>query len=167
MAATHPVDRLPPEARFALRAVAAGASPDEAGALLRLDGPTVRKHLRSALRGLDAAVPIASDGDAALLAALAPVLAAARETPSRAPSKGCPAAEVAAALAAQRLDGPLLLAEVEHTADCPSCLARLLALRRAGPSPAEAAPPAARSPWPVVLGAAVGLAAAAWYLFGG
>lgn len=166
MSATHPVDQLPPEARFALRGVAAGATPDEAGALMRIDGATVRRHLRSALRGLEAAVPLATDGDAALLAALTPVLAAVREAPSRAPSKGCPSPDVAAALATQRLDGPLLLAEIEHAADCPACLTRLLALHRAGPTPADASPPRTTSPWPVVIGVAVGLAAAAWYLLG-
>lgn len=161
------MDHLPPEARFALRAIAAGATPDEAGALMRLDGPTVRRHLRSALRGIEAAVPLAADGDAALVAALSPVLAAVRETPTRTPSKGCPSADVAAALAGQRLDGPLLLAEIEHAADCPACLTRLVALHRAGPVPADAPPTAERSPWPVVIGVAAGLAAAAWYLFGG
>ncbi len=166
MSAAHPVDHLPPESRFALRAIAGGATPDEAGALMRLDGPTVRRHLRAALRGIDAAVPLGSDGDDALLAALAPVLAAVREPPSRAPSTRCPSPDVASALATLRLDGPLLLAEIEHAADCPACLTRLLALHRAGPAPAAEAAPATSSPWPVVIGTAVGVAAAAWYLLG-
>jgi hypothetical protein len=164
MPGTRPVDQLPPEVRFALRAIAAGAAADEAGALMRLDGPTVRRHLRSALRDLSAAVPLATDGDAALLAALAPVLAAVREPPSRAPSKRCPDADVAAALATLRLDGPLLLAEIEHAADCPACLARLIALHRAGPTAADVPASATTSPWSVVIGVAVGVAAAAWYL---
>jgi hypothetical protein len=135
---------------------------DDTGALLRLDGTTVRKHLRTAARGTGGSAPPPSEGDAALLAALGPALSAAKEPPSRPASTRCPEPDVVAALAASQLDGPLLLAEIDHAADCPSCLARLVALRRAG-----AAPPAAveaRSPWPVVLGAAVGLAAAAWYL---
>ena len=164
MAEPSAVDRLPPEARFALRVVAAGVSIDDAGALLRLDGLTVRKHLRNAARGLGGTTPPPSEGDAALLAALAPALAAAREPPTRPSSKHCPAADVAAALAAGVLDGPLLLAEIDHVADCPACLARLVALRRAGAAPA--AQDAARSPWPVVIGVAVGLGAALWYLVG-
>ena len=162
MPGAETVDLLPPEARFALRAVAAGVSIDEAGALMRLDAATVRKHLRTAARGLGAHAPPPSEGDAALLAALAPALAAAREPPSRPSSKRCPEADVAAALAFSQLDGPLMLAEIDHAADCPSCLVRLVALRRAGAQPA--APEAARSPWPVVIGVAVGLGAAVWYL---
>src|SRR5262249_37759310 len=139
---------------------------DEAGQVLRLDGATVRKHLRTAARELGAAAPPPSEGDAALLSALAPALAAAREPPSRPSSKSCPDADVAAALAAAPLHGPLRRAGIDHAADCPSCLARLVALRRGGsPAPADQEP-AARSPWPVVIGALTGLAAAVWYLYG-
>jgi hypothetical protein len=166
MAASNPVDLLPPEARFALRAVAAGLAIDEAGSVLRLDGPTVRKHLRSAGRGLDVATPPPSEGDAALLAALAPALAAGREAPVRPPSMPCPAPDVAAALAAGQLDGPLMLPEAEHAADCAACLARLVAGRKAGIQPAAVVAAGRRaSRWPLVVGVAVGLAAAAWWLF--
>src|SRR5437867_2333689 len=105
MSGPHPVDTLPPEARFALRAVAAGLPIDDAGAVLRLDAATVRKHLRTAVRELGGAAPPPSEGDAALIAALAPALAAARETSSRAPSTRCPEPDVLAALATSRLDG--------------------------------------------------------------
>ena len=159
------MDQLPPEARFALRAVAAGFTIDDAGAILRLDGPTVRKHLRTAGRGLGVATPPPSEADAALLAALAPALAEAKKPPSRLSSKRCPGPDVAAALAAAQLDGPLMLAEIDHAADCPRCLTQLVALRRAGARPAD--PAAARKPvWPVLLGTAIGLGAAGWYLFG-
>jgi hypothetical protein len=166
MAEATAVDRLPPEARFALRVVAAGLSIDDAGALLRLDGPTIRKHLRNAARGLGGTTPPPSEGDAALLAALAPALAAGREPPARAPSKPCPADDVADALATCGLDGPLMLAEAEHAADCPTCLARLVATRKSGAKAAPVAPAAApRSPWPLVVGVLVGIGAALWYLF--
>jgi hypothetical protein len=167
MAEASAVDRLPPEARFALRVVAAGIPIDDAGALLRLDGATVRKHLRNAARGLGGTTPPPSEGDAALLAALAPALAAGREPPSKAPAKPCPDDDVADALATFGLDGPLMLAEAEHAADCPKCLARLVAMRKSGATAASvAAPPAARpSPWPLVVGVAVGVALALWYLF--
>jgi hypothetical protein len=167
MAAPNPVDVLPPEARFALRAVAAGLPIDEAGVVLRLDGDTVRKHLRTAARKLGGSAPPPSEGDAGLLAALVPALEAARLTPVRAPSTPCPATEVADALAAGALDGPLMLAEAEHAADCAACLVRLVAARKAGVS----APPAARvavrpmaALWPLVVAGAAGLALAAWFL---
>jgi hypothetical protein len=162
MTGSEPFDRLPPETRFSLRAVAAGIPLQEASELLRLDAPTMRKRLRTAARRFGASPPPPEEGDAALLAALEPALAAAREPPSRPSSKRCPEDDVAAALAASMLDGPLLLAEIDHAADCPSCLARLVALRRSGAQPAALA--AARSPWPVVIGVAVGLCAVVWYL---
>jgi hypothetical protein len=160
-----PVDLLPPEARFALRAVAAGVSIDAAGELLRVDGATVRKHLRTAARGVGASAPPPSEGDPALLTALAPAVLAAREPPVRAPSTACPDDDVVAALAGGRLDGPLLLAEIEHAADCPACLTKLVAARASNAPPAAVASPPRRSPWPAVLGAALGLAAACWWLF--
>jgi hypothetical protein len=165
MSETSPVDRLPPESRFALRVVAAGVPIDEAGALLRVDGATVRKHLRTAVRRLGGSV-VGPAGDwSALEAALEPALVVAREPPVRKPATSCPTPDVLEALATFGLDGPLMLAEIEHAADCPSCLARLVALRKAGAAPPPAAPPAAPpSRWPVVVGALVGLAAAAWYL---
>jgi len=166
MADSSPVDRLPPEARFALRVVAAGVSIDEAGALLRLDGATVRKHLRSAARGLGGLTPPPYAGDAALLATLEPALAAAREPPVRKPGTACPTPDVLDAFATFVLDGPLMLAEAEHVADCPTCLARVVALRKAGATAASvAAPPAARrSPWPLVVGVVVAIVAAFLYL---
>jgi hypothetical protein len=162
MAGPKTVDQLPPETRFALRALARGMPLPEAAGLMRIDAPTMRKRLRMAARRFGASPPVPEEGDAALVAALAPAVAAAREPPTRTPSKKCPGADVAAALAASLLDGPLLLAEIDHAADCPACLARLVALRRGGaPQPASAPP---RPMWPVVLGVAIGLAAAAWYL---
>ncbi len=164
MAESSPVDRLPPESRFALRAVAAGLSIDEAGALLRLDVDTTRKHLRTAVRRLGGSVVTPAGGWEALDAALAVYLPAGRDPPLRKPATPCPEAGVAAALAAIELDGPLLLAEAEHAADCPACLARLVAARKAGVQPTVATPETKRSPWPVVVGVVVGLAAAAWWL---
>jgi hypothetical protein len=162
MAGPETVDRLPPETRFALRALAAGLPLKDAAELMRLDAPTMRKRLRTAARRFGASPPPPDEGDAALLAALAPALAAAGEPATKPSSKHCPAPDVAAALAAGQLDGPLMLAEIDHAADCPACLSRLVALRRAGvqPAPREAA----RSPWPIVIGAAAGLGAAVWYL---
>jgi hypothetical protein len=149
-----------------LRVVAAGVSIDEAGALLRLDGTTVRKHLRNGARGLGGTTPPPSEGDAALLAALAPALAAAREPPVRKPGTACPTSDVLDAFATFVLDGPLMLAEAEHAADCPTCLARVVAMRKSGATAASvAAPPSARrSPWPLVVGVVVGIGAALWYL---
>ena len=166
MSAPHSVDELPPEARFALRATAEGLPIDDAAAVMRLDGPTARKHLRTAVRSLGGAAPPPSEGDAALLAAAAPLFAAAREGLHRAPAKPCPDADVAAALAAGALDGPLMLAEMEHAADCAACLARLLSMRAQGAPPAPAAPPAGRrSRLPLVVAAVAVLAAlAGWIL---
>jgi hypothetical protein len=164
MAAPHSVDELPPEARFALRATAAGLPIDDAAAVMRLDGPTARKHLRTAVRSLGAAAPLPSEGDAALLAAAEPLFAVARQAPHRVPAKPCPAADVATELAAGRLDGPLMLAEMEHTADCPACLARLVASRAGGVAPAAAALPASRPIWPALLVVAIAIAAAAWWM---
>jgi hypothetical protein len=165
MSVPHSVDELPPEARFALRATAAGLPIDGAAAVMRLDGPTARKHLRTAVRSLGAAPPSPSEGDAALLAAAAPLFVAAREAPHRAPGKPCPAEDVATELAAGRLDGPLMLAEMEHAADCPACLARLVAMRAQGISPAAPPAPAASRPlWPALFVVAVAIAVAAWMI---
>jgi len=166
MAESTLVDRLPPESRFALRAVASGLSVDEAAAVLRVDGDTARKHLRTAVRRLGGSVVAPAGGWEALDAALTPHLAAGREPPVKKPATPCPTPDVADALAASRLDGPLMLAEIEHAADCPACLARLVATRKSGVEPAAdvASTAKRKSPWPVVVGVAVGLAAAAWYL---
>lgn len=163
MAQSFGLRDLPPESRFAAAAIAAGASLEEAAALLRLEPDTTRNHLRRALRVAGVAVPDRAAGDAALAAAVSAAYAQADAAP-RPPSRGCPGPDVAAALASGSLDGPLLLAEVEHAADCASCLQRLLALRRAPPSPAAAATPPSRA-LPALLGALVGLAAAVVYLF--
>jgi hypothetical protein len=165
MAGPHSVDELAPEARFALRAAAAGLPIDDAAAVMRLDGATARKHLRTAVRALGTAAPPPSEGDAALLAAAAPLFPAARAAPNRAPAKPCPAADVAAALAAGALDGPLMLAEMEHAADCPACLARLVALRARGAPPAAAPPrPARRVHLPALLAVTAVIAALAWWI---
>ena len=165
MSAPHSVDELPPEARFALRATAAGLPIDDAAAVMRLDGPTARKHLRTAVRSLGGAAPPPSEGDAPLLAAAEPLFAAAREGLHRAPPKPCPAEDVAAALAAGALDGPLMLAEMEHAADCPACLARLVALRAQGAQPAAAPPrPARRVHLPALLAVTAVVAALAWWI---
>src|SRR5262245_30996634 len=159
------VDELAPEARFALRATAAGLPIDDAAAVMRLDGATARKHLRTAVRALGASAPPPSEGDAALLAAATPLFAAARAAPHRKPATPCPAEDVATELAAGRLDGPLMLAEMEHTADCPPCLARLVAARAKGTPPAAApAPVASRPLWPALLVVALVIAAAAWWM---
>jgi hypothetical protein len=164
MAGPPSPDELPPEARFALRATAAGLPIDDAAAVMRLDGPTARKHLRTAVRSLGAAAPPPSEGDAALLAAAEALFPAARAAPHRTPAKPCPAEDVAAALAAGRLDGPLMLAEMEHAADCPACLARLVALRAQGEQPAPRRPAARAALWPIVLVAGAALAAVAWWV---
>lgn len=158
-------DELAPEARFVLRAAAAGLPIDDAAAVMRLDGSTARKHLRTAIRSLGASAPPPSEGDAALLAAATPLFPAARAAPHRAPAKPCPAEDVAAALAAGRLDGPLMLAEMEHAADCPACLARLVARRAQGPTAEESPPPAAsRRVWPVLLAVALAAVLVWWML---
>lgn len=164
------LDRLPPESRFAVRAAAAGLGFDEAAEILRIDGPTLRKHVRTAVRETGGDAPPPSSGDDALRAALEPARRAAAERPSRRPSTPCPSAEIASDLAHGRLDGPLVLATAEHAADCPSCMTALVAARRAGPPTAPppgapAAPGARGIDLPLVLGAAAGLAAAAWYLW--
>jgi hypothetical protein len=163
MAQPHGVDDLPPESRFAFRCMASGAGLDEAAALLRMETDVARNHLRRALRVAGVAVPDRSLGDAALAAAMAAAYPAETTATQRVPGRGCPGDDVAAALATGVLDGPLLLAEIEHAADCPACLERLLALRRA-PVPAPP-PPAPGRLWPALLGAALGVAAAVVYLF--
>jgi hypothetical protein len=158
------VDELPPEARFALRATAAGLPIDDAATVMRLDGATARKHLRTAVRALGASAPPPSEGDAALLAAAGPLFHSARAGMHRAPAKPCPDEDVAAALAGGLLDGPLMLAEIEHAADCTACLARLVAQRGRGvPAAATRPPPRSRPIWPVLVAAAI-VTAVAWWL---
>src|SRR6185436_5806653 len=101
-----------------------------------------------------------SAGDDALRAALGPALALAAAPPGRVPGTACPSPEIAGDLALGRLDGPLMLAEAEHVADCAACMARVVTDRRAGPgaSPAASAPPPARGiDLPLVIGIALGV----------
>lgn len=170
MDAARPVRRGHPAAAR----TAAGLTWDEAAALLHVDGPTIRKHLWTAVRMTGGIPPVRAAGDAVLAEALARVLAIAATPPARAPGTACPSPEVAAALAAGALDGPLLLAEAEHAADCRTCLGALVAARRApGAAPVRpggetdpvAAPPPRRGvDWVVVAGAAAGLAAFVLYV---
>lgn len=170
------LDSLPPEARFAIRAVAAGLSFDDVDPLLKLDGPSARNALRAVVRIIprSAAAPSGppppprAAGDDALRAALAPALALAATPPGRASGTACPSTEIVGDLALGRLDGPLMLAEAEHAADCPACMARVVALRRAGPaaSPAASAPSPARGiDVPLVVGALVGVGIVALWWF--
>ena len=167
------IDELPPEARFAVRGVAAGLSFDDVADVLRLDGAAARKHLRTAIReiGPHAPPPAAAD-DAALGAALAPALALAAPGPGRASGLRCPADDVSDALAGGALDGPLMLAQAEHAADCAACMARLVGARRgtrSTRSPPRAAAAAERGYFrpdaPLVLGVALGFVVVAAYLF--
>jgi len=159
------VDGLQPEARFAVRAAASGLTWDDVGSVLRLDGPTVRKHLWTAVRMTGGIPPVRAAGDDVLAAALTPVLAMAAQPPGRTPSTACPSPDVARALALGELDGPLLLAEAEHMADCPACLVRLVADRRApAAAPAPAVPARRGLDAPLVLGALAGAAIVVAYL---
>jgi hypothetical protein len=160
------LDSLPPEARFAIRAFAAGLSFDDAAEVLRADGETARKHLRTVVRATGASPPPPSSGDDALRAALAPALELAARPPARVPGTQCPPPDIAADLALGRLDGPLMLATAEHAADCPACLAALARTRRSPPpGPAAAPPPPARGiDAPLVVGALAGIALVVWYL---
>lgn len=160
------MDDLPPPSRFAARALARGLTPDDLAAMLRCDRTTVVRHLRSAARGLGLDVPATSSDDAALTAALAPLLDAARNAPLRPPATRCPGDDVLAAMAHGGLDGALLLAEVEHAADCAPCLDALVG-RRAGPPPGAAVPPAPGGAAALWLGALAGAAVAAAYLLWG
>jgi len=123
----HPsIDELPPGARLAVRVLAAGGSPQRVAELIGDDRSAVRKHLRVAAHAWGVTLPPAGASDDELLAALEPVLAAARSAPGKAPSTRCPAGDVLAALAGGALDGPLLLAALDHVADCASCLGQVL-----------------------------------------
>jgi len=132
----HDFPALAPGARFCVRALAAGASLDRVAALLADDLAAVRKHLRVAAAAADLPAPAPDADEGAVRAALDPLLAAAR-TAVRAPSTRCPAPDVLATLASGGLDGPLLLAELDHVADCGTCLAAVLE---------DDGPPAAREP---------------------
>jgi hypothetical protein len=134
------IDGLPPEARFLLRALHAGLSLEQSGALLALDAPETARRLRAALVRAGRTAPAAADPDA-LLSSAADLVAAAGEPPARAPSTPCLSDGVAASLGRVELAGPLLLAAAEHVADCPSCLARALALRAAAPQDRDAVAP--------------------------
>ncbi len=131
------IDALPPQARFALRVVAAGLAHDDAARLLAAAPDAYATLLRTAAHRAGVALP-SPGSDAALRdAALAPLVAAARGPSARRPATRCPQADVLRAFAAEALAGPLLLATAEHVADCPACLDALVRLRREGPPPAE------------------------------
>jgi len=123
------LDELPPEARFAVRGVAAGLSFDDVDALLRVEEGHARNPLRAAVRRFVGPPPARAVGDDGLRGALAPVMEMARTPPGRKPATRCPSADIARELARGGLDGPLLLAQAEHAADCPACMARLVAAR--------------------------------------
>ena len=117
---------LPPGARFCVRAFAQGAPLDRIAALLRATRAEAEKHLRVAARqtGCKAVGPGADDG--AWRTALSDVLEQAGGQSSRTPSTRCPSSSVLRAVAAEQLDGPLLLAQLDHLADCDPCLASVL-----------------------------------------
>ncbi|MCG3133461.1 MAG: hypothetical protein HMLKMBBP_00629 [Planctomycetes bacterium] len=153
-----------------LRAAAAGLSFDEAGDVLRVDGATARKHVRTVIRLTGGSPPAASADDDALRAALAPALAAAAASPPARPRAiRCPEDSVAAELASARLDAALMLPHAEHAADCPACMARLVRFRRGGAPAAVSghadAPPPERVDVVFWLGVAAGVAVALAYLF--
>ena len=102
----------------------------------------------------------------AVTRALGPLLEAARRPSGRIPTTRCPAADVLRALAAGKLDGPLLLATVDHAADCGECLRHVAdALEGAFPE-VEARPPGRKGGvLTAVIGIAIGTALALWYLF--
>lgn len=161
------LDELPPESRFAIRALAAGMSLDAIDAVLHTGGDSGRNALRTVVRWFVGPPPPRAGGDAALLPLLAKPLEMARTTPpGRRPGTACPSADILRELAHGRLDGPLMLAEAEHAADCPACMATVVA---AAASPAAgskpASPPRRGIDAPLVLGALAGLAiVAAWLL---
>ncbi len=135
------VDRLPPAARFCARALAAGMAPADLARVLRADDTTIAKHLRVGLAAIGAPPPPPGATETALLAAVEPLVAAARRPPGRTPSTTCLSDDVSAALAAGALDGPLLLAEAEHVADCPACLERIASFTvTEAPAPVAIAP---------------------------
>ncbi len=164
----EPFDTAAPEARFAARALAAGLSIDDVARILREDAAAVRRHLRAAMRSAGSSPPPPAAGDAALDAALGPLLELARRPPTRTPATACPAPDITAALAHGQLDGPPMLALAEHAADCPECLRRVVAAARCGSSAqavTDARRPRASHPWAIGLGATIGIAAAIWYLY--
>ncbi len=160
---TDRLDDLPPVARFALRAAAAGVTTPRIAALLDAPEADALQHLRAALRGCGVTPPAPVRPESELWTALDPLLEAARRAPRRPPSTACPGADVLAAVGSPEIHGPLLLATLDHAADCPACLRAVLA---ADPEPTAATPPApTHGKLELILGAAVGLAAALWYLF--
>ena len=132
-------------------------------AVLHLDRAAVHKHLRTAARGFELTLPPPAAADPEVREACAPLLEAARQPAGREPSTRCPEPEVLDALAAGDLDGPLLLAEADHVADCAPCLARVVKARGAG-APPTPAPPRKSSPVPLVIGAVLGATTALLYL---
>ncbi|MCE9636348.1 MAG: hypothetical protein K8T90_11650 [Planctomycetes bacterium] len=159
------LDELPPESRFAIRALAAGMGPDAIDAVLHTGGDSGRNALRTVVRWFVGPPPARSGGDGALLPLLAKPLEMARTTPpGRRSGTACPSADILRELALGRLDGPLMLAAAEHAADCSTCM---LAVVRAAAEPAAAPPQAPRARGfdaPLVLGILAGTALAVAYL---
>jgi hypothetical protein len=175
MSAPPSLDALPPEARFAIRGLAAGLTADDVAEVLRMGGDegggsaAGARLLRRVVRAAGGPPLTEASGDEALRRALAPALDAARTPPARRPGTACPSPDVLRALALGRLDGPLMLAEAEHAADCPVCMTGLVAARRSPEDPVPAGPstppPLVRWDLPLVVGALAGLAAVVGYLF--
>lgn len=116
LAVTEPA-APPVVAKLAAILLREGQTLASAGRLTRLPPERIEKALRVALaaRGLPAPAP--SEGQEALCAAAATLVA----DTGGAPTTPCPSEAVLAAGWAGRLDGPLLLATVEHLADCGTC----------------------------------------------
>lgn len=158
----------PPAARFAVRALSAGASAARVATLLKTDAAGLAKQLRTAARLGGCPAPAPQADETALRTALAPLLAAERDTRSeRRPTTRCPQRDVLDALSAGRLDGPLLLAQLDHLADCRACLAHVLDERAgeaAGAAPSkQPEPPADRRGCAGVVLSGLLLAAAALF----
>lgn len=127
----NPLIHLPPGARFCVRVLARRPAVrielDELARLLRAPRSDVEKHLRVAARALGAAPCAPGSDGSAWHAALGAALVGASTNWDRAPSTRCPAASVLRAVAHGELDGPLLLAQLDHLADCTPCLDGVLA----------------------------------------
>jgi hypothetical protein len=136
----------PPAARFATRALAAGASPERLCTLLKADAAELAKQFRTAARLAGCRPPPPGADEGSVRAALAPLLTAELAAAGdRRPTTRCPHDDVLEALSDGRLDGPLLLAQIDHLADCRTCLATVLGGRpQVGGERTRAAPPARR-----------------------
>lgn len=125
-----PAAQLPPESRFALHAVAAGASVEEVGELTKLPTERVETQLRTAARALVGAAPPPSAGRAALLERLQPAVEAVQAWQA-ACDEAVPGVDPRlSAWVRGGLDGPLLLATLEWAGDHPERLRRALELYR-------------------------------------